>query len=79
MEATPNGTLMASVRDHSAEIEEVKPYTFRSVDGIQAFHGDQVFVRNSEGQVTQYYLANAPFMPFKRIPFYATTRFLLIL
>jgi len=75
MEATPNGTLMASVRDHSAEIEEVKPYTFRSVDGIQAFHGDQVFVRNSEGQVTQYYLANAPFMPFKRIPLGATTRF----
>jgi len=75
MKATPNGTLMASFQKYASEIEEVKPYTFRSVDGIQAFHGDQVFVRNSEGQVTQYYLANAPFMPFKRIPFYATTRF----
>ena len=75
MKATPNGTLMASFQKYVSEIEEVKPYTFRSVDGIQAFHGDQVFVSNSEGHVTQYYLANAPFMPFKRIPLHATARF----
>jgi len=75
VKATPNGTLMASFRDYAVEIEEVKPYTFRPVGGVQAFHGDQVFVRNSEGDVTQYYLANAPFMPFKRIPLGATTRF----
>jgi len=60
IKATLNGTLMASVRGYSAEIEEVKPYTFRPVGGIQAFHGDQVFVRNSEGNVTQYYLAMHP-------------------
>lgn len=75
MKATPNATLMASFQKYSAELEEVKPYTFRPVDGVQAFHGDQVFVRNSKGQVTHYYLANAPFMPFKRIPLGATTRF----
>jgi len=75
VKATPNGTLMVSLGKNSAEIEEINPYTFRPVGGVQAFHGDQVFVSNSEGYVTQYYLANAPFMPFKRIPFYETTRF----
>ena len=75
IKATPNDTLMASFQKYTAEIEEVEPYTFRPIDGVQAFHGDQVFVKNSEGQVTHYYLANAPFMPFKRIPFQATTRF----
>jgi len=75
MKATPNGTLMASFRKAASEVEEVTPYTFRSVSGVQAFHGDQVFVRNPEGHVTHYYLANAPFLPFKRIPLYATTRF----
>jgi uncharacterized integral membrane protein len=75
IKATPNDTLMASFQKYAAEIEEVNPYTFRPVGGVQAFHGDQVFVKNSEGQVTHYYLANAPFMPFKRIPLQATTRF----
>ena len=75
MKATPNGTLMASFRKAASEVEEVTPYTFRSVSGVQAFHGDQVFVRNPEGHVTHYYLANAPFLPFKRIPLYATTWF----
>ena len=75
MKSTPNGTMMASFRKYASEIEEVKPYTFRPVNGVQAFHGDQVFITNPEGQVTHYYLANAPFMPFKRIPFYGTTRF----
>ena len=75
MKATPNGTLMASFRKAASEVEEVTPYTFRSVSGVQAFHGDQVFVRNPEGHVTHYYLANAPFLPFKRIPLCATTRF----
>lgn len=75
MKATPNGTLMASFRKAASEVEEVTPYTFRSVSGVQTFHGDQVFVRNPEGNVVYYYLANAPFMPFKRIPLHATTRF----
>lgn len=75
IKTTPNGTLMVSFRKYASEVEEVKPYTFRPVNGVQAFHGDQVFVRNPEGHVTYYYLANAPFMPFKRIPLYATTRF----
>ncbi|MBW2558621.1 MAG: beta-lactamase family protein [Deltaproteobacteria bacterium] len=75
IKATPKGTMMASFRKYVSEVEEVKPYTFRSVTGVRAFHGDQVFVRNPEGHVTHYYLANAPFLPFKRIPLFATTRF----
>ncbi len=75
MKATPNGTLVASFGKSASEMKEVKPYTFRPIRGVRAFHGDQVFVRNPKGQITHYYLANAPFMPFKRIPFYATTRF----
>ena len=75
IKTTPNGTLVASFRQNTSEIEEIKPYTFRSVSGVQEFHGDLVFVRNPEGQVTHYYLANAPFLPFRRIPFHATTVF----
>jgi len=75
IKTTPEGKLTASFRKYVSEIEEVKPYTFRPVTGVRAFHGDQVFVKNPEGHVTHYYLANAPFMPFKQIPFHATTRF----
>ncbi|MFC1858999.1 serine hydrolase domain-containing protein [Thermodesulfobacteriota bacterium] len=76
MKAMPNTTLRVSVGKAASEIQEVKPYTFRAVSGEKLFHGDGVFVRNpEEGNVTEYYFANAPFMPFKRIPFWATTRF----
>lgn len=75
MKATPNGTLRVLAGKASSEFVEVKPYTFRAASGVQAFHGDGVFVRNPEGRATAYYMANAPFMPFKRIPFWATTRF----
>jgi CubicO group peptidase (beta-lactamase class C family) len=75
MKATPNGTLTALFRKNASIVEEVAPYTFRPVSVVRAFHGDQIFVRDSKGNFTKYYLANAPFMPFRRIPFYATTGF----